>query len=459
MSRWIRRNMLAKDAGIGRRITRTAGGNIGANRLVKLSGTDVVVADTGSTDIYGVSVETSAKISTETLVVAVDSEVDCYADVSMNSGEPAKAYNDGSVGPFLDSTFVGDTIKSGVGLSFTNQPANDGVEIGSDSALDIGTIRIWGTTNGGVTVVKEDIVLTGVTFVSSVKVDWGVILGYEVIAGGPVIGTITLREASGNAAISTMAAGLVSKGILSIASDAARLFLRIPTGVAAGASTKILGIVGTDEAGDEVKQALTLNGTTTVSFTTAMRTASKLLVGDVASSSTVTAKLPTIPDSELLKVGYVTEDIAAGDTGELVFDNKKVIVAAQMPVNGRLTKKFIYDFAVGGGAVNPQNLPDDSGAVAVIPADACIISAHYEVITALTSGGAATVAMGYTTAASGFLAATAYDDGVLVIDTFAAANVNPPIKVTAASSIIFTIGGATLTAGKVAIYVDYYQGS
>lgn len=89
--------------------------------------------------------------------------------------------------------------------AFTNQPANDGVEIGSDNAGDVQVCTVYGTTFGGNErqVVSEAITLTGVTFVSSVKTNWNNILA--VRCASVAVGTITLREASGNATITTLA--------------------------------------------------------------------------------------------------------------------------------------------------------------------------------------------------------------------------------------------------------------
>ena len=104
------------------------------------------------------------------------------------------------------------TTTTGNGVAFGNQPANDGVEIGSDSAADTTqTATVIGTTNGTDTVVVESIALTGTTFVSTVKTDWGVILAVKLSAS--CAGTVTFREASGNAAITTITTGNTAKGV------------------------------------------------------------------------------------------------------------------------------------------------------------------------------------------------------------------------------------------------------
>lgn len=102
---------------------------------------------------------------------------------------------------------------------FTNQPTNDGVEIVSDSASDVGKLTIFGTTTSTNALVYETITLNGTTPVSTVKTDWdkvygaflGDIYGQNIVAA---VGTITLREASGNLSITTLTAGAISKGMV-----------------------------------------------------------------------------------------------------------------------------------------------------------------------------------------------------------------------------------------------------
>ena len=102
-------------------------------------------------------------------------------------------------------------------VSITNQPANDGAEIVSSSASDTQKITLWGNTNGSTDIVYETITLTGTTAVSTIKTDWGTIYGaflgdqYGLISSRAV-GTITIREASADLAITTIAAGKLGTG-------------------------------------------------------------------------------------------------------------------------------------------------------------------------------------------------------------------------------------------------------
>ncbi|MCE5220041.1 MAG: hypothetical protein LLF98_01935 [Clostridium sp.] len=102
---------------------------------------------------------------------------------------------------------------------FTNQPANDGVEVVSNSASDVGKCTIFGTTNGTGAFAYETITLTGATAKATTKTDWGNIYGVFLgdIYGkniSPAVGTITVREASDDQTITTLTAGAISKGMV-----------------------------------------------------------------------------------------------------------------------------------------------------------------------------------------------------------------------------------------------------
>lgn len=120
--------------------------------------------------------------------------------------------------------------------------------------------------------------------------------------------------------------------------------------------------------------------------------------------------------------------------------------------------KFQYDFADLGGAQGAITLTDDADAAQTIPDNAVIVRATLEGITTATSGGAATVALGYTGNTDAFIAATAYNNGEFnaAVETNLTAEI--PIKTTAAVSVLATIASADLTAGKFNIWIEYYEG-
>lgn len=97
------------------------------------------------------------------------------------------------------------------GSAFTNQPAGDGVELISNNAADTQLVTVWYTdqTTGALT--SETITMNGATQVSLTSTNVGNVVGVYLgdVYGKnsvPATGTITVREASGNATITTIAA-------------------------------------------------------------------------------------------------------------------------------------------------------------------------------------------------------------------------------------------------------------
>lgn len=103
--------------------------------------------------------------------------------------------------------------------SFTNQPANDGVEIVSSSASDTQICTVWGTVYSTGEVVCETVKLKGTAAVATSRTDWGTIYGVflgraDGRASKKAAGTITIREASADQSITTITAGNRSKGMV-----------------------------------------------------------------------------------------------------------------------------------------------------------------------------------------------------------------------------------------------------
>lgn len=94
---------------------------------------------------------------------------------------------------------------------FNTQPSNDAVQLISSSASDDGTktITIYGTTNGAdqSDVVIETIALNGTTPVTTVKINWGKIYAIKQATGASLVGTVTIREDSGDVTITQMGPG------------------------------------------------------------------------------------------------------------------------------------------------------------------------------------------------------------------------------------------------------------
>jgi hypothetical protein len=104
---------------------------------------------------------------------------------------------------------------------FGNQPDGDALEILSNSASDVGLCTIWGTDKTTGLLCVETITLTGTDAVTTVKTNWddivAVFLGDRF--GGNItraVGTITIREASTNGAVTTITATNFQKGMFII---------------------------------------------------------------------------------------------------------------------------------------------------------------------------------------------------------------------------------------------------
>ena len=186
---------------------------------------------------------------------------------------------------------------TGVGTAFTNQPANDGVEIVSDDAGDTTqTITIIGTTVSTDTVVVEEVALDGTNAVSTTKTDWGVILAVKLDASAG--GTVTVREASGNATITTLTTGTLSKGVVEI-TDSSGVGGLVQF-VASGATTKQIGIQGTNASGTTIYDSQALSGTTAVYSNSVFASVTEVYVGDLENSVsvTVTVGAATVPAAD-----------------------------------------------------------------------------------------------------------------------------------------------------------------
>jgi hypothetical protein len=210
----------------------------------------------------------------------------------------------------VDSARAGDEIDAiAAGGNFGNQPANDGVEIISDSAGDVQTATVYFTSNGtGDTVSKETVTLTGTTQVALVATDVQLVLGVEL--SSVAVGTVTIREASANATITTITAGGTTAGVQAVPAADQNAYNVAPTAVAGGASTKQIGLVGTDSAGVEELDSQALNGATAVTFNESFRTVSKILFGDIATATTATVNVGA-EDDENLGIGKALEAASA----------------------------------------------------------------------------------------------------------------------------------------------------
>lgn len=243
--------------------------------------------------------------------------ITAVADGEIEAGYQLKVADGGKVIRFVDADLTGDTMGSGTGGNFANQPANDAVELVSSEAADTTQqVTIYGTTNGGDgTVVTETVTLTGDTPVTTTKVDWGLILGVEM--DSVATGTVTVQKASGDLAITTIAPAATSAGVVEVETEI-RAFNQKPTIVADDATTKSFSVIGT--AVDHTaftEKATALTGASAVTLSDKYNTVTKLLVGDVESARTVTLKVGAANSSNI-SVGKSLEAAAAEDDKILI---------------------------------------------------------------------------------------------------------------------------------------------
>jgi hypothetical protein len=274
---------------------------VNGNRLIQVrTDNKGEVATAGSMTVVGVNAsEFTVAAGTYATVNALGPAL-VIADAAVVAGKPLKAATGGSVVQFVDAELAGDTIlTTGNGIGFTNQPANDGVEIVSNNAADTSqSVTIIGTTNATDTVVVETVALNGTTPVSTVKTDWGIILAVKLSAS--CAGTITVREASADAAITTLLTTVLTKGVETVTTTQA--YNVAPTVVGSGAGTKQVGLQGTNSAGTTIYDSQALAGTTAQTMNSAFRTVTEVYTGDVGSSTTVTVAVGAA-ESETLRIG------------------------------------------------------------------------------------------------------------------------------------------------------------
>jgi len=203
------------------------------------------------------------------------------------------------VSPTLDNIMLAAVA----GGDFGNQPAGDGLEIISDSASDVQECTIYGTKTGALTTVtSETVTLTGVSAKSTALLTWQNILG--VVLSVAAVGTVTIREASGNATVTTITAAETSAGVVVPTSTEANTI--VPLHDADGASTKAVGVIGTDVNDAAISSVDAMNGTTEEDHgTKAFKTITMVLIGDVAAGTDVTFTAPA----------RILETIEAGSGG------------------------------------------------------------------------------------------------------------------------------------------------
>ncbi len=290
--------------------TIVASGECTANRLVVPSGTSFALAGLHALDVCGVVEETIA--TTEDGPMKVAGRAWVAAGEVIAAGDNLKAVLDGKVGVFLDSGEINTAIGNATALAgddFANQPANDPVDVASDSASDVTqTVTVWGLENGGTVIVSEEYILTGAATIAG-STDFDTVLA--VVVDAACAGTLTITENSGGATITTLTTGVLQKGWNDITDGWARF--GIPDGVGSAATTKIVGIIGTDAAGAALSEQITMSGTADVPCAEAYEKITAILTGDLEAARTCSFVTADEEDDVERMVGRALELAAAED--------------------------------------------------------------------------------------------------------------------------------------------------
>lgn len=120
-------------------------------------------------------------------------------------------------------------------------------------------------------------------------------------------------------------------------------------------------------------------------------------------------------------------------------------------------KKGTYRFARDGGAIGSINLKDDNGVVVKLPSKAIVLNAFVHVVQACTSGGSMTLDIDIQSdndlLAAQAVAGLTLNAKIQCIPDFA--TLGDAIVLTAERTLAIDINTATLTAGKLDVFVFY----
>lgn len=141
-------------------------------------------------------------------------------------------------------------------------------------------------------------------------------------------------------------------------------------------------------------------------------------------------------------------------------DNFAAVNAELAYTTGLHVTPFVFDTAAND-ATSPTPVSNKTVAAhplaVTIPDNAIVIGGHVDVITAVTSDGDATVAIGLV-AANDLLTATGKASLAIKAQLPMAAVIAAPIKLEAAKAVTVTVGTADLTAGKINGYIIWIEG-
>ncbi len=139
-------------------------------------------------------------------------------------------------------------------------------------------------------------------------------------------------------------------------------------------------------------------------------------------------------------------------------------IGAQVVRRSMRVAKGVYDFAVQGGAISTISLYDPAlgkSQPLILPPSAIVSRVLIDVITAPTSGGSATIAVGTGVAVNDLKTATAVASFTGLLDGIPVNTAATSIKIASTTTLpgqkpSMTIATAALTAGKFNVHIEYY---
>jgi len=277
-----------------------SGSGITAGRLAEVTSNEIKVGTEQATAILGATRGTITASATDADVEF--GAVPCYLAspvAKMDNIAPRAA---GMVGKSLSTQVT--LLAATAGGGFANQPAGDTVEVLSSSAEDTTqTVTIYGTITGKTTTItSETVSLAGTDVVATTQDAWVTVLAVKLSAS--CAGTVTIQEGD-DADITTITTTVLSAGVATPSTTNA--YGLIPRHDASGASTKILGLVGTDVNGDALTSVDALNGTTEEDHGTAIfATITEVYLGDIAATTSDVSVL-TNESTDSVNVGVALE--------------------------------------------------------------------------------------------------------------------------------------------------------
>ena len=289
-----------------------AHGTTTARCLVSHDGTGIVAADANSISVIGAESRglghtTGLGITFKTCGIT---PVATYETVEV--GKLVKAGPGGKAVKFIDAALKNTALgnfTTVTGGNFGNQPANDSVDVVSDSALDITqTVTVYGWTQAGAWE-TESYTLAGVAEDTGAKL-WARI--HAVVLSAACVGNIEVHEHSGSLAVVSIAPATLSVGRTAITGG--RAFCCKPDVYASGGTTKYIYVVGVNSAGAAAAEEIQLNGAAEIPFVGTYATITYVYHGDVESARTISALVADEEDSVNAKVGIALTGCSGAGT-------------------------------------------------------------------------------------------------------------------------------------------------